>query len=1803
MKGTPLEDGMTFEDWRSSLSEKLKPLRSKWESARNKRNKSRTSGACKRLRHLLYTSPKKAHRRIFETETQRVELGGVYNKAGDVTSSPKDVIDGVHEYFREMAEARPYDATVAPPWTAHVPQPSDEEANNRQHMKSFTWQLFEDVVSHLSNNKAPGPDQVRNEWLKDAPEHVRQTFYQWLHQIWLGKTEAPTWFTHSHTILLYKKGDQHKVGNYRPIALAQTLYKVYTSCITRILQDYAEVNHMLCPSQCGSRPTRSTSKIFTQYIAAIESAHLTKSDIFSLYVDFSSAFNTIGHQQLLYTLRYFKYPEHIVRVIDALYKQSTTQINTQFGPTQWIQLMRGTIQGDSLSPLIFLLAIDPLLKWLHKMPGLRNPLATINYKGGGYVDDLNVVADTASGIQEAANRIHAFSEWGGLRVNISPSPDKTAVTAYIAAREGQTSRRTATLHRETRKAIGTITLGSQQVPILLHDEAYKYMGIWISLDLKWDTEFESLRSTVRRLCTIATRAGVSLFQRRQLITRKILPILEYHMSQVPFSDPQARTLMNMYHTAIRKGSRLRSNTTAAFCTMPTKSLGLGCPNLASKLRNADYENTLAALRDTGSLGSLSKGLYDEYRRRFGDAPSLFQLRHLHGSGSRFPHLRRIEIREGWYTCPIRNSTETVSIVRNDHILTCIAQRKHEMFPAQPVRLSFKEIRALETLWALGAYYLTDIGLPSEEGWIFTPAVTIIKRLQPNCHVSQPYLTRVEAALETVRTSLGWTPLHYKGCLRQQKHAPSPLYTQREHLLTLLGQRVAEEPHPRSEYLSHPPTYAIEVTIDTEERNPDRDLGMPHANEGMKYFVVKDKLQIHGDSGRWLCELPKDHVLRIWRRSPQMQWSKFIRHYLESYRTKKATNKRDVTLLSTSEIRISRPLVTALRDTFQCSIELFSSIRSVTGLFDEWYTANPVDSLLGAHHDCYSKIWTGSVYAHPDHDQSAAYAAVKWAILSAQATREPVLCTLFLPYNTRSPYRHLTDKSSQCHTLATVRHNALRCFNGASEEEEISHHGHIILLIYNEAGKQRYLYPISDDSKQTLELALIACTDAGQAANRVQFDWGIPTIAATIKRLGSTHRFKRALRKYRPLHRDCEMESDDESMEATLETETSPSESDQSTSRSSHFVFGKSDRGASEDSPAPREKRFCLFGNIESIPPPLEWEHIEEVEYSLKQHHPKTNAIYTDGSASGGYAGSGVFTQFPPGEEGQRAYMFTFDGHQSSLRAELIALREATRLLVSRTTRSFNRTIIFTDSLTSLYLLRRWINRPQSMRYHPHRGLVSEITNLADAYAGELLFTKVKAHSGIGGNEIADQLATTASLSLKAKPEFFQNCVKTLAVELQARNCIALDPTIYHCPPHQETLYPGGWYMQYSSPDDDTTYKMRNSLDLEAFCEETEIAQAIDGSDPRHLAVKGLLFRDARCKQLPTLVLDKTIALRQWPDILQSIALVDIVGENELRIFYQHIYDRVWTTNSHGHPVRDALPPDQQSMCPLCSEVPDTAEHMRGGCKKLLCEYIKRHNEIVYLIVQAYRMGPTGFGHITFDAEGNCSLTTEPPNTVHINLLPPGAVPAERPDIVIIANKVQCLNEPPLTQKSLIQCDGKYDVTLLDPAFVASERNLESKRQEKRDKYDNDEKPETLGQQLRAKGHSVTLTPIALGSRIPITWDETHDLSSLNLTEPQRQKLVSNIWKTTIKSLHRIQKTYRQLQKSGPERRPHEQQEQRREQCPRKKRKRAHAQCMAERHRGNEGPPDLGRAGKDGPRGDGRERSLGRGWAGGTLWRR
>eukprot|EP00961_Rhodomonas_salina_P298300 3937955-Rhodomonas_salina.1 len=115
-----------------------------------------------------------------------------------------------------------------------------------------------------------------------------------------------------------------------------------------------------------------------------------------------------------------------VDIVAELYRDSTFAVENPFGTTAPIPCKCGVKQGDIVSPILFSLAINLLLRqlaakgggYLHSSGELFNVLA--------FADDLILISDNATKLQGLVDEVERFAAWSGMWVNTA----KSNVTAY-----------------------------------------------------------------------------------------------------------------------------------------------------------------------------------------------------------------------------------------------------------------------------------------------------------------------------------------------------------------------------------------------------------------------------------------------------------------------------------------------------------------------------------------------------------------------------------------------------------------------------------------------------------------------------------------------------------------------------------------------------------------------------------------------------------------------------------------------------------------------------------------------------------------------------------------------------------------------------------------------------------------------------------------------------------------------------------------------------------------------------------------------------------------------------------------------------------------------------------------------------------------------------------------------------------------------------------------------------------------------------------------------------------------------------
>ena len=102
---------------------------------------------------------------------------------------------------------------------------------------------------------------------------------------------------------LHKSGDKFDPNNYRGICVNSNVGKLLCMIINQRILNFLTEKNILSKSQIGFLPNyRTTDHIFTLNTLIDNQLNKNKSKMFSCFVDFKKAFDSIWHEGLLYKL-------------------------------------------------------------------------------------------------------------------------------------------------------------------------------------------------------------------------------------------------------------------------------------------------------------------------------------------------------------------------------------------------------------------------------------------------------------------------------------------------------------------------------------------------------------------------------------------------------------------------------------------------------------------------------------------------------------------------------------------------------------------------------------------------------------------------------------------------------------------------------------------------------------------------------------------------------------------------------------------------------------------------------------------------------------------------------------------------------------------------------------------------------------------------------------------------------------------------------------------------------------------------------------------------------------------------------------------------------------------------------------------------------------------------------------------------------------------------------------------------------------------------------------------------------------
>ena len=126
------------------------------------------------------------------------------------------------------------------------------------------------------------------------------------------------------------------------------------------LQQY--VNREIPDVQAGFRKGRGTRNQIVIIYWIMEKAREFQKNIYFCFIDYAKAFGYVDHNKLWKIPKEVGIPDHLTCLLRNLYADQEATVRTGHGTTDWFQIGKGACQGCILSPCLFNLYAEYIMR-------------------------------------------------------------------------------------------------------------------------------------------------------------------------------------------------------------------------------------------------------------------------------------------------------------------------------------------------------------------------------------------------------------------------------------------------------------------------------------------------------------------------------------------------------------------------------------------------------------------------------------------------------------------------------------------------------------------------------------------------------------------------------------------------------------------------------------------------------------------------------------------------------------------------------------------------------------------------------------------------------------------------------------------------------------------------------------------------------------------------------------------------------------------------------------------------------------------------------------------------------------------------------------------------------------------------------------------------------------------------------------------------------------------------------------------------------------------------------------------------
>ena len=285
---------------------------------------------------------------------------------------------------------------------------------------------------------------ITKKLLRDMPQYLKIRFINCFNQLLsdLSKVNKISIGKGSYIYKTGKHGSTLDINSFRQVVSIPNAVSQFHRILTLRLNTYLQTNKYLDTSIQKGGVSGQRFAIFEQFYKiknVIKHANKNNKSLAILFLDISNAFGNLNLEALYKILDIYNVDKNFIQYLKEFYSKFEYYIQTLNIKTENFKWGSGLIQGCSLSPLLFILALNYVLTYLDKE--FKNQLG-YNFDDvnrillTAFVDDICIICKDMNSLDIVYKKLKDLLGPLGLPINKAKSAimvvnDKTSVTGEL----------------------------------------------------------------------------------------------------------------------------------------------------------------------------------------------------------------------------------------------------------------------------------------------------------------------------------------------------------------------------------------------------------------------------------------------------------------------------------------------------------------------------------------------------------------------------------------------------------------------------------------------------------------------------------------------------------------------------------------------------------------------------------------------------------------------------------------------------------------------------------------------------------------------------------------------------------------------------------------------------------------------------------------------------------------------------------------------------------------------------------------------------------------------------------------------------------------------------------------------------------------------------------------------------------------------------------------------------------------------------------------------------------------------------